>query len=115
MLEWVCKGQRHVARSSFAAELLSAGDAADQGHLLARKLREMLSGSLDAVAARELRLTGGFVVPLVLIIDAMLVFAAVTAVFTTIPSEKSLLCHVQFLHELLGRFVFTHAHMVRHA
>jgi hypothetical protein len=22
MLEWVCKGQRHVARSTFAAELL---------------------------------------------------------------------------------------------
>ena len=35
MIEWVCKGQRHVARSTFAAELLSAGDATDQGLLLA--------------------------------------------------------------------------------
>ncbi len=31
---------------------------------------------MDAVAAREQRLTGGFAVPLVLIIDAMSVFAA---------------------------------------
>ena len=31
----------------------------------------------------------------------MSVFAAVTAVFVKTPAEKSLLCHVQFLRELL--------------
>ena len=44
-------------------------------------------------------------VPLVLIIDAMSVFAAVTATFIKTPAEKSLLCHVQFLRELLDRLV----------
>ena len=32
----------------------------------------------------------------------MSVFAAVTAVFVKTPAEKSLLCHVQFLRELLN-------------
>ena len=104
MLEWVCKGQRHVAGSTFAAELISAGDAADQGLLLAQHLHEMLSGLMDAVAAREQRLTVRGVVPLVLIINAMPVFAAVTATFKT-PAETSLLCHVQFLRESLDRLI----------
>ena len=92
-----------MARSTFAAELLSAGDATDQGLLLAQQLHEMLSGPVDATEARELRLTGGFAVPMVLIVDAMSVFAAVIATFIKIPAEKSLLCHVQFIRELLDR------------
>ncbi len=91
ILDWVCKGQRRVARSTFAAELLSAGDAADRGLLLAQQLHEMLSGPRYAVAAGELRLISGFAVPLVLIIDAMSVFAAVTAAFIKIPAERSLM------------------------
>ena len=31
VLAWACKSQRHVTRSTFSAELLAAGDAADQG------------------------------------------------------------------------------------
>ncbi len=34
ILERSCKGQRRVARSTLSAELLSAGDAVDQGLLL---------------------------------------------------------------------------------
>ena len=33
ILDWVSKSQRHVTRSRFAAELLSAGDAIDQGQV----------------------------------------------------------------------------------
>ncbi len=105
ILDYVCKGQRHVARSTFAAELLSAGDPTDQGLLLAQQLHEMLSGPVDATDARELRLTGGFAVPMVLIVDAKPVFAAVIAMFIRILAEKSLLCHVQFIRELLDRHV----------
>ena len=43
--------------------------------------------------------------PMVLIVDTMSVFAAVTATFTKILAEKSLLCHVQFIKELLDRLV----------
>ncbi len=105
MLEWVRQGHRHVARTTFPAELLSAGDAADEGILLALQLGEILSGPLDAAAARELTLTGGLVVPLVLIIEAMSGFSAVTATFTKTPAEKPFLCHIQFLRGLLDRLV----------
>ena len=63
-----------MARSTFAAELLSAGDTTDQGLLLAQQLHEMLSGPVDATEARELRLTGGFAVPMVPIVDAIVGF-----------------------------------------
>ena len=44
VLDWVCKNQRHVNRSTFAAELLSAGDAVDQGLLLSQILHEIKNG-----------------------------------------------------------------------
>ena len=47
----------------------------------------------------------GFSCPLTLYIDAKSVFAAVSATFTKLPAEKSLLCHVQFVGELLERRV----------
>ena len=71
VLEWVCKGQRHVARSTFAAELLSAGDAVDQGLLLVQQMHEMLVGPISASAARDRPIDGGFIVPLILFVDAM--------------------------------------------
>ena len=92
ILDYICKGQRHVARSTFAAELLSAGDATDQGLLVPQQLHEMLSGPVDATEARELRLTGGFAVPMVLIVDAMSVFAAVIATFMNKFRPKSHFC-----------------------
>ncbi len=49
----------------------------------------MISGPIDAVAAGEQRLTAGFLVPMVLIIDAMSVFAAVTATLIKSPAEKA--------------------------
>ena len=42
-------------------------------------------------------------IPLILLVDAMSVFAAVTATFVKIPAEKSLLCHIQFIRELLDQ------------
>ena len=105
VLDWVCKNQRHVVRSTFAAELLSGGDAVDQGLLLSQLMHELAHGPMTAVEARNQRLTGGYKIPQVLYLDAMSVFAAVTAVFIKTPAEKSLLCHIQFLRELLDHCV----------
>ena len=105
ILDYDCKGQRHVCRSTFAAELLSAGDTIDKGLLLAQQMHEMLRGTLTAAAARNMRFDG-FCVPLVLYVDAMSVYAAVTATFVKTPAEKSLLRHIQFIRELLDRGVF---------
>jgi len=41
-----------------------------------------------------------------LYVDAMSVYAAVTATFIKTPAEKSLLCHIQFIRELLDRGVY---------
>ena len=87
-MEYDCKGQRHVVRSTFAAELLSAGDTIDKGLLLAQHTHEMLKGPLSAATARQMQFDGGFCVPLVLHVDAMPAFAAVTVTFIKTPAEK---------------------------
>ena len=91
MLDWLCRNQRHVTRSTLAAELLSGGDAGDQGMLLSQLLHELACGPVTATEARELRLNGGYKIPQALYVDAMSVFAAVTAVFIKTPAETSLL------------------------
>ena len=101
VLDWVVKNQRHVTRSTFAAELLSGGDAVDQGMLMSQLLHEVIVGPMTATEARSQRINGTYKIPQVLYVDAMSVFAAVSAVFIKTPAEKSLLCHVQFLRELL--------------
>ena len=50
-------------------------------------------------------MTSRFAIPLVLIIDAMPVFAEVAATLIKNPADKSLWCHVQFLCDLLDRLV----------
>ena len=41
--------------------------------------------------------------PIALYVDAKSVYAAVTATFVKVPAEKSLLCHIQYLRELLDQ------------
>eukprot|EP00974_Lingulodinium_polyedra_P010440 1002789-Lingulodinium_polyedra.AAC.1 len=47
-------------------------------------------------------MNGGYI-PTDLYLDAKSVFAAVTATFIKQPAEKSLLCRVQFVRELLDK------------
>ncbi len=91
-----------MTRSTFAAEVLSAGDATDQGIVLSQLLYEVEHGVLTAEQARNRRTQGGFV-STSLYVDAKSVFAAITATILKTPTEKSLLCHVQYLRELLGK------------
>ena len=53
-----------------------------------------------------LRDNGGHPCDLVLVVDVMSVFAAVTATMIKTPAEKSLLSHIQYLRELLDHKVF---------
>ena len=64
-------------------------------------INEIHSGVPSKADARDLREKGGFAVPTTLCIDALLVFASVTATFIKPPAEKGLLAHVQYLRELL--------------
>ena len=54
--------------------------------------------------ARNTRMEGGYV-PVALYLDAKSVFAAISATFIKQLAEKSLLCHVQYLRELLDKRV----------
>ena len=99
-MDWVCKSQRHVTCSTFAAELLSAGDTADQSILISQMLYELTWGVVTPTEAREKRTKGGFC-STALYLDAKSVYSAITASVTKKPAEKSLLTHVLYLRELL--------------
>ena len=106
VLDWACKSQRHVVRSTFGAELLGATDSIDQGIIVSQMLYEVRNGSITANEARKMRYDKGYI-PTALYIDAKSVFAAVTATFLKTPAEKSMLSHVQFLREFLDFKVIT--------
>ena len=101
LLHFVNKQQRRVVRATFTAELLNGCDTQDLGFLLAVILHEMLTGLPSAEKARNFREHGGFALPMVLYIDALSVYAAVTALQIKIPADSSVLCYLQYLRELL--------------
>ena len=101
IVDAICKAQRHVTRSTTSSDLLSASDTVDHGMLLALSLHEFSAGAQSAAEAKNLRETGGWNVKLSLYVDAMSVYAAVTATFIKTPAEKSLLLHIQYIRELL--------------
>ena len=60
ILDWACKTQKCVTRSTFAAELLACGNAADTGILTSHLLYELEYGPLSITRAREKRDFGGY-------------------------------------------------------
>ena len=101
LFEYLCKAIRNVTRSTFSAELLGACDSADLGILINLMQHEIHSGPGSKEQARILRDKGGYAMPMVLMIDALSVFAAITATYIKHPAEKSLLSHIQFIREML--------------
>ena len=101
ILEYQTKALRHVTRSTFSAELHGACDSVDLGILILLMLHEIKSGPVTKSQARNLRDNGGYSVPMCLQIDALSVYAAITATYIKHPAEKGLLSHVQFIRELL--------------
>ncbi len=53
-----------------------------------------------------MRDTGGYAITMTPQIDAMSVYAAVTATYIKHPAEKELLSHVQSIRELLGALLW---------
>ena len=100
-IEYMSKALRNVTRSTFAAELLAACDSIDLGILIQLMIHEIEVGPVTASEARDLRMRGGYAVPMTLQVDAKSVYAAVTATYIKAPAEKNLLSHIQFVRELL--------------
>ena len=101
ILEYASKKQRHVTRSTFAAELFGACDTADLILVVNLAIHEIETGPVTTSEARRLRDEGGFLYKAFLCIDAMSVFAAITAQIVKPPAERSLVSHVQWLRQLL--------------
>ena len=105
LLEFVSARERHVTRSTFGAELFSACDVVDLSMLLSCLLHQVDKGSMTPAAARRCREDNGWDIEIDLGLDAMSVYAAVTALHVKAPAEKALLTHVQYLRELLDRSI----------
>ena len=106
LLEYYSRKQRHVCRSTFAAELFSLTEAADIAIHLASALYEIAHGVQSTDTLRLIR-EGGLRAPvaIVVVVDADSVFTATTAQQVKPPAEKSLLIHLQWIRELLDTHV----------
>jgi hypothetical protein len=102
IIDYYCRKQRHVTRSTFGAELYAACDAVDFGMLVIQLMQELEHGVDNFSTARQRRENGDWKIDMVAAVDAMSVFAAVTAGQLKIPTEKSLWSHIQYLRELLN-------------
>ena len=65
-------------------------------------LLELEAGPISMQDARSKRMQGGYI-PTSLYLDAKSVYAAIIATFIKPPAEKSLLCHIQYIRELLDK------------
>ena len=104
ILDWACRSQRHVTRSTFSAELFAAGAAAGHGALISHTFREIENGPMPMFVSRNRRTHGGYV-PTALYLDAKSAYAAILATFITPSAENPLLCHIQYLRELLDKYI----------
>jgi hypothetical protein len=94
-----------VTRSTFSSETLAAVAALDALIPLAITLHELAVGPVRVVEARRLREEGGIVFKTILIVDAMSLFAAVSALVVRVPSVRSLAGHLFWMRELIDRRV----------
>ena len=104
ILEYACKKQKHVCRSTFVAELFAAVDAIDAALHIATAMLELVAGpqTLDAMGSfREGRLTSPL--PITDAIDAASVFESIVADFVKVPAEMILFLHLLWVRDLLSR------------
>ena len=105
LLEFVARSQRRVTRSTFTSELQGGCDSVDKGFLILQTLDEMQTGRISAAEALARREHGGWAVPAALYLDALSVFASITATFIKTPADNGVLVHCLYLRELLDNDV----------
>jgi hypothetical protein len=101
LIETVARQQRRVTRATFTSELQGGCDTMDKGFLLLQALDEMQTGRISAQEAMERRNNGGFAVPGAIYLDALSVYAAITATFVKTPADNGVLIHCLYIRELL--------------
>eukprot|EP00933_Yihiella_yeosuensis_P082878 TRINITY_DN9689_c0_g1_i1.p1 TRINITY_DN9689_c0_g1~~TRINITY_DN9689_c0_g1_i1.p1 ORF type:complete len:204 (+),score=30.19 TRINITY_DN9689_c0_g1_i1:157-768(+) len=103
LIDSQCQSYKHVTRSTFSAETSAMTATIDNAYPLLITLQELCHGCLTKEAAKQLRETGGLVWYNEVIIDAMSVFAAITAAVPKPPSEKNLAGHLYWTRQLIDK------------
>ena len=106
VIDYVSKRIRFVTRSTFSSELFALCDACDYSMLLRQVMHEFTHAPLTATTARLLR-EGKLrtSVTIAIVIDALSVYAAITAAHIKTPADCSLLSHLQYVRELLDLYI----------
>jgi len=102
-IEYLCKKQQHVCRSTYAAELHSALDLVSLALLINTAVTEILHGVMEASQMVLALDAGKLTIPADLYIDARAVFDSVTAKYVKTPADKILLIHALCLREHLTK------------
>jgi hypothetical protein len=100
-LEYVCKKQNHVCRSTYAAELHSALDLCGLALLINQTLTEVLSGVMGPSQLLEIHNSGQHSLSADLYLDAKSVFDSLVSKVPKTPADKVLLLHVLALQQHL--------------
>jgi len=101
VLDWQCGSIKNVTRSTFVSELQAAISAVDNGLMLALTLHELCKGPVTPHQGMCLRENGQTAVKLHVCIDAMSVYSSLASDRIKAPAEKSLLCHLLWIRELI--------------
>jgi hypothetical protein len=103
LLEFQSRKQRHVCRSTFAAELFAATDTADLLYLIGIAIAELKLGNRTLAELRQDHEQGTSPVTLVLAVDAYSLFSSIQSKHVKLPAEKSLTIQLQWLREQVQR------------
>ncbi len=101
LVEYYARMQRHVVRSTFAAELFSGTDTVDVMRFICVALHEVMCGALTALEARDLVASSVPRIRSYLVIDCMSIFTALQCQNLKVPAEKTLMLQLLWLQELL--------------
>ncbi|CAE7444645.1 unnamed protein product [Symbiodinium necroappetens] len=105
LLEAQSQSLRLVTRSTFSSETLAAVGTVDNLVPWLYTLHEVQTGPLTSDEARSLREHGGFSMESELVVDAMNLYHALTAISPKPPAEKTLYSHLAWLRDLMCRHI----------
>ena len=111
LIEFYTRTQKHVVRSTWAAELFDQVDAADVSLLLLGFYQEIETGvKASASDLINLRTLGGYHLNWTQFTDCKSIVSAITSENVKTPSEKNTIHHAQWIRELLDNHILTEYH-----
>ena len=103
ILDWHCSSLKVVTRSTFASETQAAIAATDSALMLALTMHEIRAGPVTPRQGMTLLQDGGLNFKINLGVDAMNLVSALRNARLRTPSERTMLCQLLWLKELLQK------------